>query len=540
MLKMKRRYILYVGIMLLLIMFGFVLGKTKWDKHITTDNSFAELSNDMMLQEKISMQESIKDEDKYINDDFTVNDKFATHLPLVIIDLNDGKIPEDYEYNSETDSFEISDGTDPYLTAHMKIINNDDKANSINDKEEISSKIKVKYRGNTSMTYAKKQYAIKLLDDNGNQYKQSLLGMESDEDWILNISMSDPSLIRNYLALNIGGQVMGETPDVRYCELIVKNGDKYEYKGLYLMMESVKKSEGRVDISSYESGKEYSSYLLRRDRFKDSRMILNTDASLNEQCYGWLEIKYPGEKYMHDKLYDYILNDVNKIEQIIYSDDHKIFNTYSNYIDLDSFVDYFLINEFFMNYDAGNNSTYMYKEIGSKLKIGPFWDFDLAVDNYGKELTNLNNIAFVNQAWFERLVNSEKFTKRLIERYKELRNDILSYDSIEKNIDKTVSYLGNAIERDYTRWQEEYENLNYRKLKDHNGITVDRNFISFENEINKVKDNLRIHGTSMEYSLEDLNYKNKSDYGRSSYTGLAAMFLLSFLCSVIIVRRRYS
>ena len=67
---------------------------------------------------------------------------------------------------------------------------------------------------------------------------------------------------------------------------------------------------------------------------------------------------------------------------MLYSQDEALFKTYDRYIDVDSFVDYFLLNEFFGNYDAGNHSTYMYKESGGKLHIGPVWDFDQAMNNY--------------------------------------------------------------------------------------------------------------------------------------------------------------
>ena len=56
------------------------------------------------------------------------------------------------------------------------------------------------------------------------------------------------------------------------------------------------------------------------------------------------------------------------------------------YLNVDTFVDYFIINEFFMNYDAGLHSTYLHQRIGDTLEIGPLWDFDGAMDNYDKDL----------------------------------------------------------------------------------------------------------------------------------------------------------
>ena len=59
-------------------------------------------------------------------------------------------------------------------------------------------------------------------------------------------------------------------------------------------------------------------------------------------------------------------------------------------LDMDSFVDFFIINEFFASYDAGQHSTYMYKSAEGKLTMGPYWDFDGAMDNSRMSLTNTN------------------------------------------------------------------------------------------------------------------------------------------------------
>ena len=51
-----------------------------------------------------------------------------------------------------------------------------------------------------------------------------------------------------------------------------------------------------------------------------------------------------------------------------------------------SFVDYFILNEFTCNYDAGWLSTYVYKDIGGKYKM-VLWDFNSSCDNYTESVT---------------------------------------------------------------------------------------------------------------------------------------------------------
>ena len=218
-----KKYKLYTVVLCILLLFTICFAQFKNENSSDKDSRFVELSN----EEKIN-----NSTEQIINDDYTVREDFTSHLPLVVIDLEGNTIPDDYKYNSDSESFELKEDENPYSEASMRIINNNNGTNSILDDEEISSKIKIRYRGNSSIRYEKKQFGIKIVNDNGEESELPIMGMEADEDWILNISMIDPSLIRNYLAFNISGQIMEYSPDVRYSEVILKDGDSYKYQGL--------------------------------------------------------------------------------------------------------------------------------------------------------------------------------------------------------------------------------------------------------------------------------------------------------------------
>ena len=252
----------------------------------------------------------------------------------------------------------------------MSIIDNKESENSIKDKPTQKSDILIRLRGNTSISFPKKQYLIKTIDKDGSKNKIDILGMGVDSEWVLNISYIDKTLLRNYMALNIAGEIMPYTPDVRYCEVVMKNGDKYTYEGVYLLMENVQQGKERVNISDYDNKFIKSSYLLRRDRFQEDGIILDNYGTKNKLSYGYLEVKYPRKKNITEETVDYITNDINKFEECIYSNDINKFYKYRDYIDIESFIDYFIINEFFANYDAGNHSTYIYKEMDPRL----VWD----------------------------------------------------------------------------------------------------------------------------------------------------------------------
>lgn len=471
-----------------------------------------------------------------IPEDGMVDDSFTSHLPLVVLDLEEQEIPVAYKYDSDKEILVPIDGIDPYVCGNVYLYAGKD-INSLNDAPQVSSGMHVKYRGNSSLFYDKKQYKLELLDENGAKKDENLLGMGEDSDWILNISMSDKSLLRNYLAYNVAGEIDPFTPDVQYCEVLIKKGDKYEYEGLYLLCESIKVSKDRVDISRYNKDG-LSSFLVKRDRYDEEAVILDTWATEQGLTYGYLSLEYPRREKLSADSVKNIQDNINQAEKVIYSDDKRILDTYPDYIDETSFVDYFLINEFFGNYDAGNNSTYMYAELNGKIHIGPVWDFDGAMDNYLDAMADDDKIAFQSRAWFERLIDSDRFLIALQKRYAQLLKGSFDKKHINKIIDDALVYMGNARLRDYSRWHKSYDEYKLVNSEDEFGIYVDRNGYTYDEEVQKLRDYVSVHSEAVNKELS--NYGNHNLYVSSlgKYGNFACLFIVFFLCSVIIVRRK--
>ena len=67
---------------------------------------------------------------------------------------------------------------------------------------------------------------------------------------------------------------------------------------------------------------------------------------------------------------------------------------YRKYVDLGSWVDYFLLNELSKNVDGYRISTYFFKQKdsdGGLLHMGPVWDYDIAwgnADYYGGDVSS--------------------------------------------------------------------------------------------------------------------------------------------------------
>lgn len=475
-------------------------------------NSYADALNEAPIEE---------DALSHIRSDFTVDTGFTSHLPLVIIDTN-GVEPPINTHADEQGQFVAIEGLEPYVDGTISVINNEEGINVLTDMPQVSSQMRIKRRGNSSMLYEKAQWMIKLVTESGEDHDVDILDMGEEHEWILNGSMFDKSMLRNYLAYSLASEIMPCAPDYRYCEVLVKNGDIYEYKGVYLLGESIKQGENRVDIAEYREGDAFNSYLVRRDRYEEDANMLDTYGRENGFSSEYLGLLYPTKTLATEQIISYVEKDINEVERVLYSDDPKVFATYPEVIHVDSFVDYFLLNEFLGNYDAGNNSTYCYKDIGGKLTMGPVWDFDQAMDNYRFESLKTDTLAFQTKPWFDRLCKDRYFVEKLKKRYFELRRSTLSEAHVMDKIDEIVAYLGGAQEREWYRWGHWYATENKYSLlseMDEDGTTVIRNATTYENEIYRIKTALREHGEQIPQLLSSLEKVADQSTGLESWMG---------------------
>ncbi len=195
-----------------------------------------------------------------------------------------------------------------------------------------------------------------------------------------------------------------------------------------------------------------------------------------------------------------------------------------------------------MNYDAGNNSTYYYKDSDGKLAMGPLWDYDNCLDNYSLSASDYGSIPFASQPWFEKLVQDSAFQKKIVSRYKELRETLLSDENIDTFIDETMAYLGNARERDYARWKEAYEADHLLlEVENADGVIINRNAGDVEGEIQRVKDIIAIHSEWLDHNLENTlgQYTSeKINQARTiDKTGIEVVAVLVFIIMIILLTR---
>ncbi|MBC8569562.1 CotH kinase family protein [Zongyangia hominis] len=417
----------------------------------------------------------------------------TTHLPLLTLDTQGAAIPGMQREKA-------------FAQSTLQVFDNGTSENRLTDEPKISTFANIKYRGNTSLHFDKKSYLVKLTDKDGNEKGEEMLGMPKHDNWILNGPFLDKTLIRNYLCMNISGEMMEYAPRVRFCELIV-NG---EYQGVYLLMEQIAQGEDRVDISKYKDGNPFTSYIIRADRGDVPENELNNFtkythwmAENTEQTRYVFNIEYPGTSHLTPELVKYIEKDFSAMEKALYSYDYDSDQYgYETFADVDSFVDYFIINEFFQNYDAGLFSTYYYKDVRGKFHIGPVWDFNNACDNYVEEVHDGTGFVLQNRIWYFMLTKDKGFIDRVVMRYHELRKGLLSEENLMQYIDGTIEYLGPAVERNFSIWGYTFdpEQMNrWSVLK-----PVGRNLTSYDEAVSQLKGFLKKRGDWMDENIETL------------------------------------
>lgn len=421
---------------------------------------------------------------------------FCTHLPIVEIDTQGAEIPgkaiDGNIYNIAT----TPDGQSESLCS-IAIIDNETTNNHTFDNPQIKSDAYIHVRGNSSRTFDKLGYALRLVTENGENNAQSIMGMDAHHEWALHGPILDKTLMRNYMWYNIAGEIMDYAPNVRFCEVLL-NG---EYMGVYVMTETITAgSEGaRLNLSVDKKDNTFSGYLLRFDR--GSPTPIKNIEPFSVYSYHFqnkVNIEYPGSSNLTETLAENIRQDFSAFEKALYSFDYdnKTYG-YRTMIDVQSFVDYFLINELALNYDAGSLSTYIYKDIDGKFRLC-VWDFNSACDNYQEAVFDGEGFQLQNSIWYFMLMKDEDFVNAVIDRYFELRKTYFSDEYLESYINDVQVYLGDAIDRNYEKWGYSFD-------EEHDLLyPVDRNPRSYEEAVSDMKDSLFHRLEWMDANIETL------------------------------------
>jgi CotH kinase protein/Secretion system C-terminal sorting domain len=383
----------------------------------------------------------------------------SSNLPIVVISTLPGETIMD----------------EPKITADMKIIYNGGALlNYITDPGNIySGKIGIEIRGRYSAALPQKPYGFETRDNEGNNLNVPVLGLPKENDWILAANYNDKTFLRNFLAFEIFRQMGHYAPGSRYCEVVVNN----EYQGIYLLTEKIKIDKNRVNISElnhFENPGDDNTggYIFKNDYYTSNDSWLSNYSPVNKPGADVHFVYHdPDAGEITQRQKDYIRDYVDTFESILYSPDFKDKQTgYRAYLDVNSFVDYFILGEITRNVDAYKKSRFYYKDkesIDGHIHSGPPWDFDWAWKNITENCVHFNQTdgsgwAYrinecdawpVPPSWEIRLMQDRNFVNEIHDRYYLLRKNILSQAHLNHIIDSVAALLDAAQIRHYQKWK---------------------------------------------------------------------------------------
>ncbi len=314
--------------------------------------------------------------------------------------------------------------------------------------------LQIKGRGNYSWSFAQKPYTLKLTE------KADLVGMGDAKKWVLVTVHSDKTMLHNYLTQECAAWLgLPGTCDNEYVD-VVANG---KYAGTYVLTEKIQIHKNRIDVLDQKSA------------LFEIEMVYRHTCDL---CVVMYENKRDPSNSVHLCLKEYHGKDVEDLPSGQRMQAFGEFKTFfdgmreaimsgsmeelEKYIDVDSFVNWYLLNELTRNHDSKFvTSCYCFTDHNGKLYMGPCWDYDTC---YGAQFAESEGAWVQDAPWYGWLFeNHEPFVQAVRERWTELRqpgNDIVEW--FDTNIDATVERIAPSEQMNHELYPDsEFVNVKY-------------------------------------------------------------------------------
>ncbi|HAK95727.1 MAG TPA: hypothetical protein DCM87_12205 [Planctomycetes bacterium] len=370
---------------------------------------------------------------------------FTSNLPLVVIN-----------------TFGLSIPSEPRIPGFMQVFAADGARTPLNSPPQFQSVIGIEQRGSSSSGFPKKQWSVELWDEHGLDYNASILGFPRESDWILYGPYSDKSLMRNVLAYGFSNEIGTYAVRTRFVEVFLKTAvgtlTYADYVGVYVFMEKIKRDEDRLDIAKLLPSQNTQpdvtgGYILKVDRLDPGDVGFST-ARGTAFCY-----VTPKELEITTAQKAYIKGYLDAFESALFGAAFTNPTTgYAAYIDVDSFIDHFLLTELAKNIDGYRLSTFFHKDRGGKLVSGPIWDFNLSLGNAnyadGWITTGwyLDLTSSGAAPWWKRLRQDPEFLQKTIDRWTAVSRKQLATSAMLARVDAWADVLLESQARNFVRW----------------------------------------------------------------------------------------
>ncbi len=379
----------------------------------------------------------------------------CTHLPIIHIETGGQTIPgRPYEGPDRvTAGYYTGDFGEEEILVRFSTISEEGVWHHGDDAPTEEGTALFRYRGNSSRWFTKGNFRLRTVeeDDPLTARRLGLLGMKAGKEWALHGPFLDKTLMRNYMCMNLSAEVMGTwVPDTRFCEVILDG----EYQGVYLLMETIGVEENRLDLREYEPGDPVLSYLVRIEPYTNPGKVLDNFShySYRMEPGRHLELLYPGVANQTRQVREYVQADYNEAERMLYSVEMLDGSgSWQQELDMESFVNYYILMEFFGINDTFGASTYFYRDARGKLSIGPVWDYNNAFDNFLRPISS-QEFLLSQRGWYAKLTQDREFVEQVISRYRQLRRGVLSEERLVAYEKEIEAWLGSAVDRNFSVW----------------------------------------------------------------------------------------
>lgn len=379
----------------------------------------------------------------------------CTHLPIIHIETGGQTIPgRPYEGPDRvTAGYYTGDFGEEEILVRFSTISEEGVWHHGDDAPTEEGTALFRYRGNSSRWFTKGNFRLRTVeeDDPLTARRLGLLGMKAGKEWALHGPFLDKTLMRNYMCMNLSAEVMGTwVPDTRFCEVILDG----EYQGVYLLMETIGVEENRLDLREYEPGDPVLSYLVRIEPYTNPGKVLDNFShySYRMEPGRHLELLYPGVANQTRQVREYVQADYNEAERMLYSVEMLDGSgSWQQELDMESFVNYYILMEFFGINDTFGASTYFYRDARGKLAIGPVWDYNNAFDNFLRPISS-QEFLLSQRGWYAKLTQDREFVEQVISRYRQLRRGVLSEERLVAYEKEIEAWLGSAVDRNFSVW----------------------------------------------------------------------------------------
>ncbi|HWA77318.1 MAG TPA: CotH kinase family protein [Polyangiaceae bacterium] len=380
---------------------------------------------------------------------------FSSNLPILVIHTFESGV--------------INPNNEEFVPATLELREPAAGTTALVGRASLDTRIGIHVRGETSRDFPKKQYAVEFRElTSDDDVDQPLLGLPADSDWVISDPITmDRSLIRNALGFALSNRIGRYAPRTRFVEVFLADsgGDvrNQDFLGFYTLIEKIKRGDERVDVHK----------LLETDIAEpnlNGGYMLRIDKGANDFTAGGqgMQFVYPDPEVMRvparKAQVDYVRGLVDAFAQAENAADFKQPSTglhYSEFIDVDAWIDHNIVNALTKNVDALRISAYFYKDRGGHLAAGPVWDFDRSLgtpyDDRAKapeewKRAGSDGSDYFGENFWKSLFRDPAFKARYKARFLALLSSEFAPEKLTQMVDEMVTTIGPAADRNFKRW----------------------------------------------------------------------------------------